>query len=244
MPSRKFRSEGPILYGTYQFGYCEWAEWDGRGTLDELGELYAGGYLPYSAEPEDPSHRFYMARSLRVDPEGATLNKARRYDHRTWQAFMPQRQHLSKEAFLDKYGKEASLRAREWMEKRFGAAFISPERFDYILAKPFLQDVLIWRQDDRLAAFAFIVKGSWGAHYWYVFYANGTGSAHPPGHGYLVDFIHWAQENNLPAAYLGTVYGEKSRYKARGIGALQYWDGNAWNADRETLRRLQREDNA
>lgn len=242
MPSRKFRSEGPILYGKYQFGYCEWAEWDASGTVDELGELYGSGYLPYSADPADLTHRFYMARSLRVHPAHAGLDKRRRYDHRAWQAFGLSREHLSKQAFLDRHGAEAPSLAAGWMENRFGSAFLSPERYAYILDKPYLQDVLVWRSGDFLSAFALIVRGSWGAHYWYVFYANGTGQPHAPGHGYLVDFIQWAAGENLPAAYLGTAYGEKSRYKARGISGIEFWDGSCWNADRAELRLRQAAD--
>ena len=84
MPGRMFRSEGPIHYAQYQFGYCEWLE---LNEGEEVTGVYEGGYLPFSGRPSDPRCLFYMARSLRVDMRNVGLSKKRRYDHRHWQSF-------------------------------------------------------------------------------------------------------------------------------------------------------------
>jgi hypothetical protein len=246
MPSRKFRTEGPILYDRYQFGYCAWVELAGSDVqiADDLGETYAGGYLPYSGEPDSPLHLFYMARSLRVAIDRHALDKKRRYDHRQWEAFGLRRDVLPKADFLQQHGAASADLARDWMQSRFGSAFLSPERYAYILSKPYLRDVITWKRDGALTAFALIVRGQWGAHYWYVFYRNGDPSQHPAGHGYLIDFIHWAQAERLPYAYLGTSYGQKSRYKSRGIDGIEFWDGNTWSRDRERLGHLREQDDA
>lgn len=239
MPVRTFITEGPVQYARYRFGYCQWAEIADVGDVDKP---YAGGYLPYSADVNDPRHLFYMARSLRIRMDRYSVDKKRRYDHRNWQLHNLERTCLRKEAFLDAYGPKALSLAAEWMETRFGSAFIGPARLAYILGKPFLSDVLIWRTSQELMAFALLARGAWGAHYWYVFYKNNQAENLPPGHGYLVDFLNWTREVALPYAYLGTGYGQKSRYKARGLTGLEFWDGSAWNANKDTLISLQEND--
>ncbi len=242
MPSRKFRAEGPVLYQRYQFGYCQWAEADASGWEEELEEIYSGGYLPFSGNPGDRRHLFYMARSLRVPLDRLALDKKRRYDHRQWEKFGLQRRHWSKADFLARFGRDTAGMARTWMEARFGEAFLSGERYAYIFSKPYLQEILSWTLEERLLAFAFVVRGFWGAHYWYVFYQNDRDASLPPGHGYLIDFLYWCREQHLPYAYLGTTYGIKSRYKARGIEGVEFWDGNHWCRDRVQLDELRRQD--
>jgi hypothetical protein len=241
MPARKFRSEGPVLYDRYQSGYGEWAE---TGDANDLEEVYTEGYLPYSGDPGDPRHLFYMARSLRVALDRFATDKKRRYDHRQWENHGLGRQLMAKEDFLEKYGPGTAGLAKDWMEKRFGAAFLSGEKYAYILSKPYLRDILAWTLNGELVAFALVVRGDWGAHYWYVFYRNGGKAALPSGHGYLVDFLFWARESRIPYAYLGTSYGEKSRYKSRGIDGIEFWAGNAWSPDRDELNRLPAADDA
>ncbi len=232
MPSRKFTAEGPNLYGRFLRGSCQWAELSDAG---DLGEVYDGGYLPWSGDTADPRHLFYRARSLRADLDQLSLSKSRRYDHRRWQAYSLQRQLVTKAEFL-RHGRDRLTElAYQWMEPRFGDQSLARERFDYILDKPYLRHLLTWRDKNELCAFALLVDGSWGAHYWYVFYKNGTGASTPPGHGYLVDFLYWAKANHLRHAYLGTTYGTKSRYKCRGIRGIEFWDGERWNASKTDL---------
>lgn len=241
MESRTYKSEGPIHYGRYQFGYCEWMELSGT---DSPEEPYTRGFLPYSADPGQSSHLFYMARSLRVDLSRFRLDKKRRYDHRSWAAWELKRTSMKKAEFLKIHGPIALIKAHRWMENRFGDAYLKEERLRYILGKPFLDDMLLWTAKGEIMAFALIVKGCWGAHYWYVFYLNDPGVPAPPGHGYLVDFIDWCRECGLSHAYLGTVYGRKSLYKSRGIEGIEFWNGNHWDSDRERLSMLQDIDEA
>lgn len=239
MSTHRFKSEGPVLYKQYQFGYCEWLE---STTGRDLAEAYQGGFLPWSGDPADPRHLFYMARSLRSDLQELSLDKKRRYDHRAWQSFQLVRKCLGKEKFLSEFGEPALQLAQTWMKRRFGEAYLHPDRLRYILAKPFLKDVLTWTADSRLQAFALIVRGDWGAHYWYVFYENNPLILHPQGHGYMVDFLEWVGDQSLPHAYLGTAYGDRSLYKSRGITGVEFWDGNGWCSDKAELARLQQAD--
>lgn len=241
MAVRKFVSEGPMHYGQYRFGYCLWMEIQ---EADPLHEAYSGGFLPFSAEPGDPRHLFYMARSIRVSLTDFRIAKKRRYDHRQWESYDLERSLMGKRDFLVKFGQQALTSAYTWMQHRFGEAYLKPARMHFILEKPFLKEILAWTRAGQLVAYALIVRGDWGAHYWYVFYQNEPGQESPPGHGYLVDFLGWAQSENLPYAYLGTGYGLKSQYKTRGLSGVQWWDGNDWNPDKEKLARFQEADDA
>jgi arginine-tRNA-protein transferase len=236
MPSRKFRRESSFNYAGFDFGYSNWLEISDAGNL---ADAYTNGYLPYSGNISDQRHQFYMARSLRVRLDRFEMDKKRRYDHRAWQAFELERIHLTKEQIMAEYGEESLLElAAMWMEPRFGERALSLERLTYILGKAFLQDFLIWKHGSELNAYALIVRGDWGAHYYYVFYRNGGSLRSAPGHGYLIDFIQWAKAAGHTHAYLGTYYGHKSQYKSRGIKGVEYWDGNAWDDDKREMARL------
>jgi len=236
---KKFRSEGPISYANYQFAYCDWIHLE---DSKELKTVYGDGFLPFSGDPKDPRHLFYMARSLRVNLEHFSVDKKRRYDHREWTDFGLIRSIQKKEAFMALHGESAIEKAQKWMHPRFGEKALSPDRLAYILAKPYLSHILTWSRKDRLTAFALIVRGDWGAHYWYVFYENGGGEKSAPGHGYLADFLEWARSEELPHAYIGTAYGLKSRYKSRGLKGIEFWDGNSWNTGKEKLKQRQEAD--
>ena len=236
---RTFRSEGPVSYEKYRFGYCEWLE---REAGDPLEPIYAAGYLPFSASHGDTLDHFYMARSLRVRLSDFRIRKDRRYDHRQWEAHGLQRHCTSREAFMKACGEVAQPLAQKWMEARFGEAYLDAQRLERILTGPPLSEVLYWKKAKRLVAFALLVRENVLAHYWYIFYENGPGERTPPGHGYLIDFLSWARQNNLQQAYLGTAYGLKSRYKSRGLSGIEFWDGNRWDDDRVRLHRLQEAD--
>jgi hypothetical protein len=241
MGVRKFISEGPMHYGQYRFGYCLWMELE---AADAVEPAYSGGFLPFSAEPHDPRHLFYMARSIRISLPELGVDKKRRYDHRSWLAFGFKRDLMAKSEFLARFGPRALTSAFTWMQNRFGEAYLKPERLHYILDKPYLREVMTWTLDGQLNAFALIVSGPWGAHYWYVFYQNDPDRQSAPGHGYLLDFLDWARDENLPHAYLGTGYGIKSRYKTRGLAGVEWWDGNHWSRDKDRLVRSQEADEA
>lgn len=229
-----------MSYSDFQFGYTNWLE---VYSSEDLLEAYPHGYLPFSGDISDPRHLFYMARSLRVNLSQFTVDKKRRYDHRDWQKFGLQREHLTKEQMVEQFGAESLLElAAIWMAPRFGKRALPLDRLAYILSKPFVQDFLVWKKGTELEAFALIVQGIWGAHYYYVFYRNGSGIDTAPGHGYLIDFLHWAWENGHDHAYLGTYYGKKSQYKSRGISGVEFWDGNEWNPDKREMARLLEED--
>lgn len=239
MPENRYLSEGPVDYDRYRFSYCHWLETNAEAVPEGA---YEKGFLPFSGDLDDSVNRFYMARSLRVSLSELRVDKKRRYDQRKWDAFGLTRRLLSKGRFLEQEGPHARKLALEWTRQRFGEPWLNADRLAHILHKPFLRDVLVWDQGDRMAAFALIVRGGFGAHYWFVFYNPAAGKNSLPGHGYLLDFLHWADTENLSHAYLGTAYGKGSAYKSRGLAGIEFWDGNGWSRDKGRLRMLQNGD--
>jgi arginine-tRNA-protein transferase len=239
MPNRPFTAVAPLLYGRAAPGSWPWLE---LTEPFDLAAAYAGGYLPYSSDPAEPRHLFYRARSLRVNLARLGMDKKRRRDQRAWHDHGLRRAAATKEDFLARHGRDAHRLAGEWMSSRFGAPYMTGERLQYVLAKPFLRDVLAWYRGSALAAFALVVRDGAAAHYWFVFYHHQAGAAAAPGHGYLVDFLEWAAAAGHTHAYLGTAYGGKSRYKSRGLAGVEFHDGAGWCADKVQLARLQAAD--
>lgn len=218
-----FLKEAPANYADYHFPYTLWAE---TGDSDPVEPLYAAGYLPYSADLQAHAQLFYMARSLRVDLAHLALNKKRRYQQRQWQGHSLQKHWLTKLDFSQQFGDLPAALAQQWMQARFGTPYLSPERFTYIFSRPILTHVLCWlNNDNSLQAFALIVNMPSALHYWFLFYDP---TAPASGHGYLVDFLHFAQARSYSFAYLGTAYGASSQYKSRGLAPVMFWDGNHW----------------
>ena len=223
-----FIAERPVLYNRYRLGPGPWIVCEDANTL---GPVYGHGLLPLSRE-HPPPWRFFEARSLRVEIASWQPHKKRRHQQRAWEAFGLHRSALPREAFLQRYP-DAAEQALSWMGARFGTPYLEPHRLGFLLHHPLVTTVLAWSLGNRLVAFALLVDGDWGAHYWFVFYEEGPAS--PPGHGYLMDFLAWTRGQDLPCAYLGSVYGQQSLYKWRGLEGAAFWTGCKWSSDRALL---------
>lgn len=223
-----FIAERPVLYNRYPLGPGRWMACEDPAVL---GQVYGHGLLPLSREHPAP-WRFFEARSLRVETALWHPHKKRRHQQRAWEAFRLRRFALPRESFLQQQP-AAAEQALAWMEARFGTPYLERQRLNFLLHHPLVTTVLTWFGGDELVAFALLVDGNWGAHYWFVFYEEGPGK--PPGHGYLMDFILWARERGLPYAYLGSTYGRPSLYKWRGFEGAAFWTGSEWSSDRARL---------
>lgn len=224
--------ERPVLYNRYQLGRGPWIRID---SLTSPEKAYAHGFLPFS-KPHQGPQKFFQARSLRVHLNEWNVSKKRRYQQRQWQRFNPQREAMDPQTFLNRFP-EASETARNWMTERFGAPFLENQQLRFILSNPLLSTILTWFVNDKLTAFAPLIDGPWGAHYWFAFY-NPAPTA-PPGHGYLMDFILWTHGHGRPFAYLGSAYGMHSLYKSKGFNGIQFWHDEHWSDDHRALLLLQ-----
>jgi len=223
-------------YSNYRFGYCRYAEVEG---LEEIPEVYAGGYLPYSGDPADPRHLFYMARSLRVPLGQPIFGKSRRYLQRRFETEtgIEFRVH-EKVEFLAAAGKSGELEARveSWVGMRFGQSYMGRERLHYVLSKPWLNTLFEARAEGRAIAYALVCRWPDAAHFWFSFYDPQFRPELSPGLWLMGRSMEWAAGQQLRHIYLGTVYAPSSAYKFQGVNRCEFWDGSAWNADRDLLR--------
>lgn len=236
---RYFSREYSVDYASYRFAYGNFCELE---TGDELDPVYESGYLPYSAEPSDPRSLFYMARSLRLPLADLQVNKKRRYLQRQAPMRHFQRKVNSRQELLEICDNAWMYSVTEWMVKRFGKAYLSEERLQYILSKPYTNTLISWEKDQQPIAWALVCRGQQMAHYWFCFYNPELPDANSLGKWLVGDFIAWAHTEALKTVYLGTGYKFQSAYKTHGLRPCQFWDGSQWVFDPDRLKDLQARD--
>lgn len=233
---RFFSREYAVDYPNYRFAYGNFAELE---ALAELDTLYARGYLPWSAEPEEQRPLFYMARSLRVDLTQLQMTKKRRYLQRQEPMSRFKRCLHEREQLLQICDAAWVRKITGWMERRFGEAYLSCERIEAILQKPFANTLLEWCDHETPVAWALVCRSESSAHYWFCFYNPEHPEAQSLGKWLLGDFLEWATSEDLRFGYLGTGYKDRSAYKVHGIRPCAFWDGSGWIDDAARLRQLQ-----
>ncbi|KND50577.1 MAG: hypothetical protein AB202_03790 [Parcubacteria bacterium C7867-007] len=220
-------------YESYSFGYTVHGA---REAGDNLTDLYAQGFLPYSSIGVDPN-LFYMSRSVRV-PVG--IHTPSSENRRILKKFNDQFNCTYLEG--DELKASPSFRALmlAYFAERHGTDIMPPERLEQILKRDIPLRAAEYRHNDVPVAYVLeVVEGSF-LHYWYSCYdlthANGS-----LGMWLMLDAIRRAQEEHREYVYLGTAYGEKGRYKTN-IAPLEFWDGNTWNSDSALLSQLMKKD--
>jgi hypothetical protein len=126
-----------------------------------------------------------------------------------------------------------------WVNARHSPPFLDPARLEYILSRPYLQEVAVIRRQDRWAGLVLLPRGADWAHYWFAFFdPEGAPENHSLGKWILAETALQLAAQGLTHLYLGTVYGVKSAYKFQGVGkGAAFFDGNEWSFDLEELRR-------
>jgi hypothetical protein len=239
---KSFSSEFAVNYATYSFGYCQYAQLE---HPDELDDVYALGYLPYSANPAQKDLLFYRARSLRVDLTHQTLNKNGRYLERQFDQQVPTHfEVVEKAVYLLRFDPEVRYaQCEQFMKQRFEAAYLQRDRFDYILAQPCFNRVALFYSGECLLAIIFLCQGIVSLHYWFAFYEAESVARYSPGRYFMQKCVAWARSQGMRYVYLGTAYGEKSHYKFMShASGVEFWDGAIWNSDTELLKRRLTED--
>jgi hypothetical protein len=229
-----FYQESPVDYQNYGFPYRVWAEWE---NTEPLENVWSCGFLPFSGDPEEPRHLFYLARSVRYELSKFALRKQRRYDFRAVEASAPRWEVGRKESILSTLPENWRDLAKEWMRLRFGDAYLSPARLDYILRKPYCSHFATVWLGEELIAVALLGVGEAAAHYWYAFYDPQRLGSAPLGKWLIAKAAFWAREIGLAHLYVGTGYRAKAGYKAQGIEGAQFFDGRRWNSDMEEFKR-------
>lgn len=221
------RTEFGHDYSTYRFGYCEYA------TLEEgdrVEELYAQGFLPYSAEPAVVG-KFYRARSARVRLSDFSFSSENRRIIKRFETTLTRKILGRADALADARIPALFL---SYFAERHGPQVMPRERLDGIFSSPLPLRVLAYEQHGALvAAVIEVADGSFG-HFWFSAYDLSL-VEQSLGMWLMLDAAHLAKEEGRSQYYLGTVYGKKALYKTN-LTPLDFWDGSGWNSDIHKLK--------
>lgn len=233
---RLFTSEFGHSYGSYSFGYCNYAEFE-KG--DKLFEIYQKGFLPYSANL-NVKNIFYMARSARINLKNFELNSenrriAKRFDGKFEREIIP----FSKFNFKDE---NFISFCAEYFAVRHGKNIMPKERLMFLLNSGLISEIAMYKEGGVPKAYVFLVSDKEMMHFWFSFYDVSL-VYQSLGMWLMIDMARAAIEEKKKYLYLGTVYAEKALYKTN-FDNLEYWTGAEWSKDAKKLKSRSRTDHA
>ena len=225
-----FSSEFVQNYNSYSFGYTHYAT---RIPGEFLDDIYNKGFLPYTGEVAlADENLFYMARSVRVVCSRFLLTSENR---RVLKKISREQFYITEKPaseFLN--NTEMISFCLNYFLQKHGEGTMSEGRLKKILGYFPETWVIEYRNKlNMVCAYVIEVRSRTMAHYWFSFFS--IHETYPSfGMWLMLDRTLSAQEIHLDNYYLGTLYYEKSLYKAN-ISGLEYWDGSFWNADLKKL---------
>ena len=225
-----FRSESFVDYKTYTFNYANYCI---KEHQQELPEIYAKGFLPYSNNIALAEETYYLARSLRVDLKDFKESSENRRVARKIEALSPSYKVIPIEDFnVD--NSDFKSYCVDFAAKRFSEP-ISNERLNYILHAKSISHIFQFEIDNKTVGYVICIIEQGCLHYWFAFFDLDQ-PAFSLGKWMMFSVIKWAYDQKLEHVYLGTCYGEKSLYKVRDFKGLSYFDGNQWVSDIKSLK--------
>ncbi len=225
-----FRSESFVDYKTYTFNYANYCI---KEHQQELPEIYAKGFLPYSNDTDLEEETYYLARSLRVDLKAFKESSENRRVARKIEPLSPSFKVIPIEDFnID--NADFKTYCLNFANKRFSEP-ISEERLNYILHAKSISHIFQFEIAAKTVGYVISIIEQGSLHYWFAFFDLDQ-QAFSLGKWMMFSVIKWAHDQQLEQVYLGTCYGEKSLYKVRDFKGLSYFDGNQWNSDVKSLK--------
>ncbi len=221
---RLFSSEFAHNYGTYSFGYCNYCEYEKE---DSLSSIYNKGYLPYSGSG-DVLRTFYMARSTRIVLPTWEPNSENRRVLRKHENIFERIEHKKEDLDINEDFKEFCL---SYFERHHGAHTMPKKRLEHILQEHALTHIVEYKKDGKLAGFVFLASDKNMTHVWFYFYAPDFAQS-SFGIWFLLNEAIAAKDSGKKHFYIGTAYGDKSKYKTN-FSNLEFWDGDNWVQDKK-----------
>lgn len=224
---RYIASEFGHNYGSYSFGYTFHAQVE---KTDDLGEIYASGYLPESAKPR-PENLFYMARSVRLPvalymPTSENRRIFKKFDGQYTQKIIDHSALKKDSAFHELF-----LR---YFKERHGDIVMTKDRFLGILERDLPLRAVAYYDDGILVAGVLEIADGPFLHFWFSCFEPSL--VHTSlGMWLMQDAIRRATDEGREYLYLGTAYGEKAKYKMN-VPGLEYWTGCRWEKDISKLK--------
>lgn len=222
---RIFHKEIAQDYSNYTFAYASLCVAQGG---DKFSEIYRLGFLPYSAK-QGVKNIFYMARSGRIAL-------------RDWQPNSENRRILAKnistecrqvsEANLAEFTEYKKL-LLEYFAAKHGAEVMPEWRLETILAHPSVKSLKAYYENDQLLGGVIEAGDVTATHYWFSFYRLELLSRNF-GLFMMIDCAQRTKKAGGEYLYVGTLYGEKARYKTN-FENFEYWDGSEWQTNKKVL---------
>lgn len=213
---------------SYTFGYCNYAELE---TGDDVAELYAGGYLPYTGS-KDTKGYFYMARSGRLHLPSFELDSECRRIAKKFEGFSRETVPF-KDFPVNEEWKQFWL---DYFSRTHGPSVMPKERLDLILDSGIISHVGIYKDESGVArGYSMEVWTETSTHDWFHAW-NREMDKTSFGMYILLDIGRVAKERGAEYYYCGTVYGNSNgaSYKTN-LPALEFWNGETWVRDEKKL---------
>jgi arginine-tRNA-protein transferase len=234
-----FFSEYNTNYNTYTFSYAIYCV---KEQQQELPEIYAKGFLPYTGNYSLAADVFYLARSLRVELDRFDDSSENRRVNRKMEELAPELT-LTAKADFDLEDAEFREFCSQYAEERFSGGHMDAERLAYVLSRGVLTHIFSFRLADKQPlGYVFVAIEGEALHYWFSFFDVKYLQSHSAGKWMMWRVIRWAKDNGLKYCYLGTCYKEKALYKVRDHKGTAFFDGTGWNTDVELLKTLCKSD--
>ncbi|MDZ4206085.1 MAG: hypothetical protein U1C12_02650 [Patescibacteria group bacterium] len=232
-----FSSEHTYSYKNYTFGYALYAQ---RLGDEPINLIYAAGFLPYSGENKSQVNSlYYMARSARVKLSSFLLSSENRRIQKKFRDYNFHSKEYPASMFLK--NEEMLNFCLRYFEKRHGPNLISKERLKRILGfSPETKVVEYKNQEGSPCAYIIEIQSYDFTHYWFSFYDLSL-VYQSLGMWLMIDRVENAKKKKKKYCYLGTVYGDRALYKTN-IPSIEYWNGEKWVADVNSLKNRARTD--
>ena len=225
-------SEHQTNYSSYTFSYSVYCI---KESQDEMPQIYANGFLPYSGDIRIKKDVFYLARSTRVNlNKFEDTSENRRVDRLAQPLNI---EIIPAEKFSINF-EDADFVSfcKNYAADRFAGGTMDEQRLRYIFRGKTLSHVFTFRSKEKLYGYVFAAIVNNMLHYWYSFFDVAYLRSHSLGKWMMWRMIHWAKKNNLDYVYLGTCYKKKALYKFRDHKGIEFFDGVQWNENIELLK--------
>ena len=220
-------------YNQYQFPYCIYAI---KESHDVYHDIYAKGFLPYSNDLEMEEEIYYLAKSVRIPllehhfnyKQNNILNKlSKKYDESGFCFEIKEKDELINQDYFI-----------AWCLNNAKNDFLSPERLQYILSRPYLKEILeISYQKKTLAYILPIHTYKDFFHVWFSFYDTKI-AENDFGKMILLKTISWCKSTGYEYFYIGTCYNLTAFYKLTLSPQAEFFTGNGWSRDVSSLKKI------
>jgi leucyl-tRNA---protein transferase len=229
-----FLSEFRHDYSTYTFGYAIYGLYT---ELSDLAELYPNGFLPYTGNIELKHDVFYKSRGIRVALDRYKDGSENRRVARKAGPLHIEHKMIPIHAFTD-WERFYSF-SIEYSAERIGGDKMPIKRLEYIMQRKYLSHIIQFTSQSKTIAYILAILQGDSFHYWFCFYdVSYLEQGIPLGKWMMWKGIHLAKELGCRYCYLGNSYTESALYKSRDFNAVEFFDGNHWIADMDTLQSL------